>query len=193
VESVAYSPDGRRFISGASDKTVRLWDTQSGAQLLCLRGHEGNVHRVGASPDSSRIISAARDDAVRVWDTQSGAQLLCLRGQTASVWDVAYSPDGLRIYTDADFLVRVWDAESGEYIETIRGTVRSINAADRDPPWLASASMGGETRIESRKTREVVAWFPADLEHIALHPGGHLWAGNALYHGHLYFIVLEGA
>ena len=42
VMSVALTPDGRKGISGSSDKTVRVWDLESGECLKVLEGHTGN-------------------------------------------------------------------------------------------------------------------------------------------------------
>ena len=40
VHSVAFSPDGRQIISGSSDRTVKIWDRESGACTQTLEGHD---------------------------------------------------------------------------------------------------------------------------------------------------------
>ena len=39
MNSVAVSPDGRRIVSGSDDKTVAVWDLESGARIHRLAGH----------------------------------------------------------------------------------------------------------------------------------------------------------
>src|SRR5262249_29540216 len=49
VESVAFSPDGKRIVSGSKDCTVRVWDADTGTETLCLTRHKGRVESVAFS------------------------------------------------------------------------------------------------------------------------------------------------
>jgi WD40 repeat protein len=131
VNTVSYRPDGRRIVSGSRDKTVRVWDAESGAELAVLCGHESGVASVSYSPDGRRIVSGSADHTVRVWEAASGTELAVLRGHENMVRSVSYSPDGRRIVSgSADNTVRVWDAESGAELVVLRGHedwVRSVS------------------------------------------------------------------
>ena len=67
MESVDFSPDGRRVLSGSSDRTVRLWDAQSGETVAVFAGHEGSVSCVAFTPDGRRGLSGSIDQTLRVW------------------------------------------------------------------------------------------------------------------------------
>jgi WD40 repeat protein len=74
-QSVSFSPDGTRIISGSDDNTICIWNAITGAQLLPpLLGHEDWVQSVTFTPSGTHIVSMS-DDNIRVWDAMSGVQL----------------------------------------------------------------------------------------------------------------------
>ena len=76
VNSVAFSPDSSKIVSGSDDRTIRVWDASTGIKMLPpLRGHDESVYFVEFFPDGSKIASRTDDD-IRIWDANTGVQLL---------------------------------------------------------------------------------------------------------------------
>ena len=82
VDSAAFSPDGSRIVTASRDKTAKVWDAKSGAEILTLKGHTDRVTSASFSPDGSRIVTASVDKTAKVWDAKSGAEVLTLKGHT---------------------------------------------------------------------------------------------------------------
>ena len=83
VYAVAVTGDGRRAVSGAWDRTVRVWDLEAGAAVHALPGHDGGVTAVAVTADGRRAVSGGRDGTVRVWDLEAGTAVHALPATTA--------------------------------------------------------------------------------------------------------------
>ncbi|KAF2827736.1 WD40 repeat-like protein [Ophiobolus disseminans] len=129
VSSVAFLPDGARLASGSDDKTVKVWDTQSGQCLQTLEGHGRYVSLVAFSPDGTRLASGSYDKTVKVWDTQSRQCLQTLEGHDHYISSVAFSPNGMRLTSGSyDKTVKVWDMQSGRCLQTLEGHGRPVSS-----------------------------------------------------------------
>jgi WD40 repeat protein len=120
VKAVAFSPDGRMFVSGGSDGKIRRWDGLSGEPIgESITAHKDGVGVVGFSPDGKTIVSGGTgpgiNGALRRWNAKTGQPI----GDTSTTTDygeiypVALSPDGRTILT-SNLAPRLWDARTGK-------------------------------------------------------------------------------
>lgn len=149
ISSVAAMPDGVRVVTASFDRTVRVWDIRTGAELLLLSG-KAPLTSVSMTPDGERIIAGSNDGTARIWDVRTGAELAVLKGHTGAILDVAVMPDGSRIVTASqDRTVRIWDAANGVELRVFRGHAAAVNgvAIAADANSIVTGSDDGTARI----------------------------------------------
>jgi WD40 repeat protein len=147
VKCVAYSPDGKFLASACNDKTIRLWDAQTGELLQTLKGHTDSVNAVAFSPDSKQLASGSDDSMVRVWDSNSGEALQTLAAERI-VQSVAFSPDGKLIASGlTNNNIGLWDVHSGQLLKTLLGHKDTVHALAFSPDGKLLASAGFDQMI----------------------------------------------
>jgi WD40 repeat protein len=97
VWAVAFSPDGRRLASTASDRSVRVWDADTLAPLELLNGHADEVWCVAWMPDGKGLITGGKDGLVMLWQTGEARDEVTLPNDG---WRrILFSSDGTRVLT----------------------------------------------------------------------------------------------
>jgi WD40 repeat protein len=160
VGAVAMTLDGRRAIAiidtSHFSSTFKVWDLESGAELLTFSGHTQIALTVAVTPDGRRAISGSHDCTLKVWDLESGAELRTLEGHTKSVLKVAVTPDGRRAISGShDCTLKVWDLENGTELHTLQGDAGSIWAITVTPDGHRVISSAGSWNDSSSNTIKV--------------------------------------
>jgi len=190
VNSIAFSPDGTKIVSGSRDDTVRVWDAATGNELARMT-HDafanGLVWSVAFSPDGKWVASASVDRTARVWDATTGKEIArWTHGDT--VKNVAFSPDGRYVisggceewgeYDCARGSARVWEAATGREVasKTYDGFIDTATFSP-DNKYVASGTGTGVTVWEIATGKEIVrlpgglAVFSPDGKYIVLASG----------------------
>jgi WD40 repeat protein len=96
VTQAAFSADGQHVLTASTDRTARLWNAGTGAEVTTLAGHESDVTMAALSNDARRIVSLTSRGTVRLWELgQTGADLLAtMTLDDDAVVAVTFSADG---------------------------------------------------------------------------------------------------
>jgi hypothetical protein len=131
IRAIALSPEGKKVLSGSTDKTVRVWDVETGKELHSSDAHGNGVEAVAITRDGRGISAGVPkyDDVtkrllfektIRVWDLETGKEVRAFG--THTVWGVSVSSDGKRLLTGGpDKTLRLWDLDSGKELKVFGG------------------------------------------------------------------------
>ena len=157
VISVCFSPDGKQLATGSGDRTVQLWDVETGACVKTLQGHGDGVFSVCFSPDGRWLALGSADNTVRLWDMETGVCVRTLKGHGNSVWgnvvlvhSVCFSPDGRQLASgSSDDTLQLWDAETGACVKALEGHGDEVTSVCFSPDGrrLASGSYDATARL----------------------------------------------
>ena len=116
VVSASWSTDSKRIVTGGGgrDKSVNLWDADSGRLLASFAGHQEDVEAVAFFPGGTRLISASEDKTIKVWDIAERRVLLTAIGFGDDGY-VSYTPEGC--YTGSNGIESRLSISSGSRFE----------------------------------------------------------------------------
>jgi WD40 repeat protein len=116
VESVAFSPDGSKVLSGSHDNTMKLWNVETGTLEQTFQGHSNFIMSVAfASSDGRNILSGSADGSLKHWGKGNDTIFLPLEEPIGLVHSIAFSPDGnyALLSGSRHNTTKLWDVKTG--------------------------------------------------------------------------------
>ncbi len=169
VNDVEISPDNSLIASVSADSTVRLWDFDTGEELMMLDGHDDVIWAVSFNPESRLLASAGEDSRIIIWDVETGEIVNQIdSAHDGIIYTIDFSPDGTRLVSGGDDnLLRLWDVETGEEIAVMEGHTNWVRTAKFDPnePAIISSGLDATLRFWDANTGEMLD-IPLNTGHV---------------------------
>lgn len=80
-------------MSGDFAGTIKIWDANSGSEIMSIETNDSRLTAIAYSPDGKRIVSGDFVGTIRVWDANSGKELISRTEYNGAITSIAYSPD----------------------------------------------------------------------------------------------------
>jgi WD40 repeat protein len=189
VTGVAFSPDGRRLVSGSWDRTLRFWEVTTGEQLSNVTSKMKEVQSLAFSRDGRWLATENSSDTVTLRDPTTGREILALPSDKALgalgsnwVYSIAFSPDGRWLASGVDDkTVRLWDVQTGRKVRDLTGLRRPVIyiAFSPDSRLLATGDDSKTIRIWDASSGEQtykLSGHKKGVNAVAFSPNAHLLA-----------------
>jgi WD40 repeat protein len=170
ITEVMFTPDGRILISVSEDKTIRLWDVESGEVLKTLRGQvgdgkEGMLYAGALSPRGTTLAVGGfgflgNQCHIQLFNIETGEQTGLLKGHDNVIYALAFSADGQWLASGSgDDTVRIWDvSKSGAPGEKSADNAAAVLEGHTNDVYGVAFSPGGDRVVSASFDHTLRLW-----------------------------------
>jgi WD40 repeat protein len=190
IKSIAISPHLPIVATGSEDKTIRLWNIDTGTEMAILSGHQKSVETIAFHPHKLGLLySGDRAGIIKLWRGVDGEELNSIDTQQNKVNVLAISPDGkLLISGGSDKTIKIWHLDlscdrSIEHLVTLKHHQLSVNSLAFNPIEndVKFASVSSDRRVllwglESKTPLSIFTAHTQPVKTLAFSPDGKLLA-----------------
>ena len=130
VRAISFSPSDLKFVTGADDTTLKLWDFETATEERKFEGHHWDVKCAAWHPSKPLVLSGGKDHKVKRWDPKSGKCLDTIHAHKNTVRGCAWLPNGNSFVTGGrDQKLKLFDLRrTSDALMTFNGHRAEITA-----------------------------------------------------------------
>jgi len=160
VSALAFTPDGKRLVSGGWDGRLIMWDLETGDTVRSYRRMSGWVSTVTISPGGEYLLAGSDSGEAKAWDLETGSAVMDFSGHAGGFIAMDVSTDGKHAVTAGeDGIIILWSMETGTddwVFGGHDGWVRAVDISD-DGDLVISGGRDNTVRVWSVRTGDMLS------------------------------------
>jgi serine/threonine protein kinase len=162
TKSVAFTDDNRSLVSVGADRTLKVWNANSGSMNKSIDLGNGIVTSVATH--GRRAVTGHSDGTVMLWDIDSGAKVGTFKRNEAAIWSVSFAgSSGQVLAASHDWSVTLWDAKTplipARVYEGHESAAQAVAFTAAEGPFFASGSADKTVKLWNPGTEALVRTY----------------------------------
>lgn len=120
VRTVICSKDGKFAFTGSGDRSIKMWEQNTGREIRTFLGHSYSVNSLSITNNGKNLASCSSDKTAKVWEVISGKEIFSTHPQEDLLTDACFNPSGnLLVTAGYGDSARVWDLRTQKIVAAI--------------------------------------------------------------------------
>lgn len=154
IFGLAISPDNKWIASGSRDKSLIIWNTQTGAEKFSIEQFTSTINSCSFSPDNTFLVATSGSSTIGVWNLLDG-NLKFPPMTHSGVNSCAVNRDGSQIITTSnEGTIKFWDTKSGRELPksiTVENSITSLSR-NHNHNWILIGLENGNLNLYDLNT-----------------------------------------
>lgn len=148
VSSVDMSNDMKTIISGSRDKSIKIWDAQTGDLRKTINDHNVRVYDIEFNPDNSQFAACIGDSTISFWDSQTFNLIKALKNSNGNSRSISYHSSGKYIASAGPgSVIYIWDIANEQVFRTLEGHTELVRMVKFSPTGNNIISGGTDDKV----------------------------------------------